>query len=97
MQNAMQNLCRIRAENLQNPYGINAESIYALSMLDSMQHANFTQTSMQKAMRNPCESHAESICALSMLDSMQHADFTQISMQNAIRNRCGSYLCLIHA
>ena len=49
MQNAMRNPCRIYAE-----------SIYALSMLDSWQHADFTQTSTQNGMLNLCRIFAES-------------------------------------
>ena len=76
-------------------------------MLGSMQyagftqfHADFTESSMQNAMRNRNGILAESIRNLSMpypclvLRSMQisryiQADFTQSSMQNALRNPSG--------
>ena len=102
MQNALRNLCEIHAD-----------SIYALRMLDSMPHADFTQISRSfhadfhakcdaEFFRNPCGS----IYALCILDSMQHASFTQISRRlekNAMRNLCGIHAeslwnpCVIHA
>ena len=69
-QTSMQNM-------LWNPCGIHAESIYALSMLDSMQHADFTQILLRlscrlrrgisaESLRNPCGIFAESLQNLSM-------------------------------
>ena len=66
MQNALRNLC-----------GIYAESIYALSMLDSMQHAYFTQIfcrfhayfhaeCVAESFKNPCRIYRESMRNLSM-------------------------------
>ena len=47
MQNAMRkrNLSGFEAESKRNPSGILAESMYAVSMLDSLQHEDFTQIS----------------------------------------------------
>ena len=44
-QNGLRNLSGIVAESQRSHSGILAESIYALSMLDFMQHKDFTQIS----------------------------------------------------
>ena len=82
---SQRNPSRIVAELFRNRSGNHAESIYALPVLDSMQHADFMKISRrfhanltQSSYRNPSGIHAESIYALPVFDQMQPADFTQI-------------------
>ena len=87
---------RIFAESIQVLCGIRAESIYALSMFDFLQHADFTYFSRGFHRDFLAECDAESYAWL-IICSMQfwrkfHADFTQTSIRNAMQN-----LCRIHA
>ena len=96
MQNVMRNLCEFHAE-----------SIYVLCMLDSMQHAGFTQISRNfcadfnaecdaESLRNPCGIYLCLMHAWFHAACRFYANFTQILRRLPCRMPSGIF-CGIHA
>ena len=79
---SMQNSSGMFAESQRNLCAIHAESIYALSMLNSMQHEDFTQSSP----RFHADLHAEYV-----------PEALRNPSGILLWNPCRIYLCLIHA